>query len=84
MHRDGARPAGGFWRSMRPLPYPLCARLLPRLACALNIPLFVQFVQTVQTPPVLVLRIKNYASKIVQFCASYCTLPSVCSSFQNR
>ncbi|WP_220789111.1 hypothetical protein, partial [Klebsiella michiganensis] len=30
------------------LPYPLCARLLPRLACALNMRLFVHFVQTVQ------------------------------------
>ncbi|WP_213795508.1 hypothetical protein, partial [Klebsiella aerogenes] len=52
-----------------PLPYPLYARLLPRLACALNRPLFVHFVQTAQAPPVLALRSKNIASKIVQICA---------------
>uniref|UniRef100_UPI003A97C3B8 hypothetical protein n=1 Tax=Klebsiella aerogenes TaxID=548 RepID=UPI003A97C3B8 len=55
-----------------PLPYPLYARLLPRLACALNRPLFVQFVQTAQAPPVLALRSKNIVSKIVQICAISC------------
>ena len=58
-----------FGEACRPLPYPLCARLLPRLACALNRPLFVQFVQTVQAPPVLGRRSKNAVSKIVQICA---------------
>lgn len=55
-----------------PLPYPLYARLLPRLACALNRPLFVHFVQTTQAPPVLTLRSKNIVSKIVQICAFFC------------
>ncbi|WP_218334426.1 hypothetical protein, partial [Klebsiella pneumoniae] len=51
------------------LPYPQSARLLPRLACALNMPLFVHFVQTAQAPPVLGPRSKNIVSKIVQNCA---------------
>ncbi|WP_227638858.1 hypothetical protein, partial [Klebsiella pneumoniae] len=55
-----------------PLPYPLYARLLPRLACALNLPLFVRFVQTALAPPVLALRSKNYVSKVVQICATFC------------
>lgn len=58
-----------FGEACRPLPYPLCARLLPRLACALNMPLIVHFVQTVQAPPVLALRSKNIVLKIVQICA---------------
>ncbi|WP_316544037.1 hypothetical protein, partial [Klebsiella michiganensis] len=49
------------------------ARLLPRLACALNMRLFVHFVQTVQASPVLALHSKNDASKIVQICALFCT-----------
>lgn len=61
-----------FGEACRPLPYPLCARLLPRLACALNMPLFVHFVQTVQAPPVLESRSKNAVSKIVQICAYFC------------
>lgn len=52
-----------------PLPYPLYARLLPRLACAPNMRLFVHFVRAAQTPPVLALRSKNNVSKIVQICA---------------
>lgn len=63
-----------FGEACRPLPYPLCARLLPRLACALNTPLFVHFVRTVQAPPALALRSKNDVSKIVQFCASLCAI----------
>lgn len=55
-----------------PLPDPLCARLLPRLACALNRPLFVHFVQAVQAPPALGRHGKNVVSKIVQICASFC------------
>ncbi|HFE7625153.1 TPA: hypothetical protein ACF95J_001756, partial [Klebsiella pneumoniae] len=43
-----------------------------RLACALNRPLFVHFVQTAQAPPVLALRSKNIVSKIVQICAISC------------
>lgn len=54
------------------LPYPLYARLLPRLACALNRPLFVHFVQAAQAPPVLPLPRKNTVSKIVQNCAFFC------------
>lgn len=56
----------------RPLPYPQSARLLPRLACALNQPLFVHFAQPVKAPPALVLRGENYVSKIVQICALLC------------
>ena len=52
-----------------PLPDPLCARLLPRLACALNRLLFVHFVQSAQAPPALVRRSKNAPSKIVRVCA---------------
>lgn len=37
-----------------PLPDPLCARLLPRLACALNRPLFVHFELAAQAPSALV------------------------------
>nr|DAL64687.1 MAG TPA_asm: hypothetical protein [Caudoviricetes sp.] len=29
--------------------------MLPRLACALNLPLFVHFVQTAQAPPALMM-----------------------------
>lgn len=58
-----------FGEVCRPLPYPQSARLLPRLACALNMPLFVRFVQTVQAPPALALLGKNIISEIVQFCA---------------
>ncbi|HBY5591258.1 TPA: hypothetical protein MIY04_27435, partial [Klebsiella pneumoniae] len=58
-----------FGEVCRPLPYPQSARLLPRLACALNMPLFVQFAQTAQAPPVLALRGNNDVSKIVQICA---------------
>jgi len=46
--------------------------LLPRLACALNRPLFVHFVQTARAPPVLALRDKNGVLKIVQICATFC------------
>ncbi|MND11416.1 hypothetical protein D3C80_15160 [compost metagenome] len=63
-----------FGEACRPLPYPLCARLLPRLACALNMPLFVHFVQAAQAPPDLSLRGKNDASKIVQICAFFCII----------
>ncbi|HGV3449013.1 TPA: hypothetical protein ACNGY0_001273, partial [Raoultella planticola] len=42
-------------------------------ACALNMPLFVHFVQTAQAPSVLVLRSKTDVSKIVQICAPFCT-----------
>ncbi|HIC0736181.1 TPA: hypothetical protein ACWZU0_000870 [Klebsiella oxytoca] len=49
---------------------PLSAHLLPRLACALNMRLFVHFVQTVQALPDLALSGKNDVSKIVQFWAS--------------
>ncbi|KMH97791.1 hypothetical protein SM82_02201 [Klebsiella pneumoniae] len=55
-----------FGEVYRPLPYPQSARLLPRLACALNVPLFVHVVQTVQAPPVLALWGKNAVLKIVQ------------------
>lgn len=55
-----------------PLSAPLCARLLPRLASALNRPLFVRFVQAAQAPPVLGRHVKNVVSKIVQICASFC------------
>ena len=58
-----------FGEVCRPLPYPQSARLLPRLACALNMPLFVQFVQTAQAPPALGLSSKNDVSKIAQICA---------------
>ncbi|HGO4274461.1 TPA: hypothetical protein MA365_002713, partial [Klebsiella pneumoniae] len=61
-----------FGEVCRPLPYPQSARLLPRLACALNMPLFVRFVRTAQAPPVLALRGKNDVSKIVQNCALFC------------
>lgn len=61
-----------FGEVCRPLPYPQSARLLPRLACALNRPLIVRFVQTAQAPPVLALRSKNDVSKIVQICAHFC------------
>ena len=61
-----------FGEVCRPLPYPQSARLLPRLACALNVPLFVQFVQTVQAPLVLGRHSKNDVSKIVQICAFFC------------
>ena len=55
-----------------PLPAPLCARLLPRLACALNRPLFVHLVQAAQAPPALGRHGKNVVSKIVQICATFC------------
>ncbi|HGN8862339.1 TPA: hypothetical protein ACK1Z8_000959, partial [Klebsiella michiganensis] len=43
-----------------------------RLACALNIPLFVHFAQTAQAPPVLA-RGGNFGiKKIVQNCACLC------------
>lgn len=58
-----------FGEVCRPLPYPQSARLLPRLACALNTPLFVHFMQTDQAPPALTLRGKKEASDIVQICA---------------
>nr|DAM41807.1 MAG TPA: hypothetical protein [Caudoviricetes sp.] len=58
-----------FGEVFRPLPYPQSARLLPRLACALNMRLFVHFVQAAQAPPALALRSKNDVSKIVQNCA---------------
>ncbi len=61
-----------FGEVCSPLPYPQSARLLPRLACALNRPLFVRFVQTAQAPPVLALRSKIILSKIVQICATFC------------
>lgn len=61
-----------FGEVCRPLPYPQSARLFPRLACALNVRLFVHFVQGAQTPPVLALRGKNIVSKIVQICAIFC------------
>ncbi|HBZ9027730.1 TPA: hypothetical protein MNA80_003796 [Raoultella ornithinolytica] len=61
-----------FGEVCRPLPYPQSARLLPRLACALNMRLFVHFVQAAQAPPVLALRSKNIVSKIVQICALFC------------
>jgi hypothetical protein len=35
----------------------------------------VRFVQAAQGPPVLALRGKNDASKIVQFCAFFCKTP---------
>ncbi|MEH4127081.1 hypothetical protein POX17_26015, partial [Klebsiella pneumoniae] len=53
---------------------PFRALVLPRLACALNVPLFVHFVQTVQTPPALAWRGKSDASKIVQICALFCAM----------
>lgn len=61
-----------FGEVCRPLPYPQSARLLPRLACALNVPLFVHFVQAAQAPPELGLCGKNDVSKIVQNCALFC------------
>lgn len=61
-----------FGEVYRPLPYPQSARLLPRLACALRVPLFVHFAQAAQAPPVLALRSKNDVSKIVQICAVSC------------
>lgn len=63
-----------FGEACRPLPYPLCARLLPRLACALNMPLFVHFAQAAQALPDLVLSDKNDVSKIVQICATLCAI----------
>lgn len=52
-----------------PLPDPLCARLLPRLACALNRPLFVHFLQP--APPAS----SGTALKKLGFnnCAKLCT-----------
>ncbi len=61
-----------FGEVCSPLPYPQSARLLPRLACALNMPLFVHFAQAAQAPPALVLLGKNDTSKIVQICAHFC------------
>lgn len=67
------RPAA-FGEVCRSLPCPQSARLLPRLACALNMRLFVHFVRTIQAPPALALRGKNDVSKIVQICALFCML----------
>ncbi|EPJ9840035.1 hypothetical protein MBS06_004553, partial [Klebsiella pneumoniae] len=64
-----------------PLPYPLYARLLPRLACALNLPLFVHFVQTAKPLPVLALHSKNDVLKIVQICAPLCASRYVVQTF---
>lgn len=61
-----------FSEVCRPLPYPQSARLLPRLACALNMRLFVHFVQTAKASPALALRGKNAVSKNVQICACFC------------
>ncbi|MBO1997296.1 hypothetical protein J4730_08350 [Klebsiella pneumoniae] len=48
MHCESARPAGGFWRGMPTPSLPPKRALAPRLACALNRPLIVRFVQTAQ------------------------------------
>ena len=61
-----------FGEVCRPLPYPQSARLLPRLACALNMRIFVHFVQAAQAPSVLALRSKNDVSKIAHICATFC------------
>ncbi|WP_210408826.1 hypothetical protein, partial [Klebsiella pneumoniae] len=53
-------------------PPPQSARLLPRLACALNMPLFVRFVQAAKALSALALKAKNDVSKIVQICALLC------------
>lgn len=72
LHQKSARDRTRLANDTPPLPYPLYARLLPRLACALNRPLFVHFVQAAQAPPVLPLPRKNTVSKIVQNCAFFC------------
>ncbi|MDH1963372.1 hypothetical protein N5J21_27240, partial [Klebsiella quasipneumoniae] len=56
---------------------------LPRLACALNLPLFVHFVQTAEALPALALRGKNDVSKIVQICALFCTYHLINIFFSN-
>ena len=58
-----------FGEVCRPLPYPQSARLLPRLACALNMRLFVHFLQAAEAAPLLARQGKNDVSKIVQICA---------------
>ena len=78
LNHQHERPAGGEWRRIRPLPDPLCARLLPRLACALIRPLFVHFVQAVQAPPTRTERSKKDVSKIVQICAVSCSKCLLC------
>ncbi|HHN8578267.1 TPA: hypothetical protein ACRR44_004512, partial [Klebsiella quasipneumoniae] len=49
----------------------------PRLACALNEPLFVHLVQVTQAPPVLAPQGENGDSEIVQICATFCLLKSL-------
>ena len=71
-----------FGEACRPLPYPQSAHLLPRLACALNLRLFVHFVQAAQAPPVLAPQGKNDVSKIVQICATSCDIVNYNLSLQ--
>jgi hypothetical protein len=71
LNHQHERPAGGEWRRICPPACPLRA-LAPRLACALNRPLFVHFVQSAQALPALVRHAKNNI-KNVQICAQLCS-----------
>lgn len=48
MHRESARPSCGFWRGMPTPSLPPKRALAPRLACALNRPLFVHLCKPIK------------------------------------
>lgn len=60
-----------------PLPAPQSARLLPRLACALNVPLFVHFLNLAGTALELARKGINSIKKIVQICVLFCSRISI-------